>query len=233
SLQADSLTSLLSQLDGYTGVYANGKSFTVQTAGLAVQTLTPSATSQMETILYDPTALFILFIVAAICIYLELAHPGAIVPGVVGSIALVVFLIGAIGISPNWAGLALMLLAIPLLAVDVHAPTHGVLTVGALISLVAGAIIFFDTSSNVGQPPVNPAVIVGVVVGVGLVALLVLRAGIAARLRRVTTGVESYIGQTVTVIEPLAPRGKVTMRGEIWSARIAPNAKVAEPLPVG
>lgn len=233
SLQADSLTSLLSQLDGYTGVYANGTSFTVQTAGLAVQTLTPSATSQIETILYDPTALFILFIVAAICIYLELAHPGAIVPGVVGSIALVVFLIGAIGISPNWAGLALMLLAIPLLAVDVHAPTHGVLTVGALISLVAGAIIFFDTSSNVGQPPVNPAVIVGVVVGVGLVALLVLRAGIAARLRRVTTGVESYIGQTVTVIEPLAPRGKVMMRGEIWSARIAPNAKVAEPLPIG
>ena len=233
SMQADSLTSLLSQLDGYTSVYANGDAFTVQTAGLAVRTLTPSATSQIETVPYDPTALFILFIIAAICIYLELAHPGAIVPGVVGSIALVVFLIGAIGISPNWGGLALMLLAIPLLAVDARAPTHGVLTVGALISLVAGAIIFFDTSPNIGQSPVNPAVIVGVAVGVGLVALLVLRYSVGAQLRRVTTGTESYIGRVVTVIEPLAPRGRVTLQGENWSARIAPTAKVAEPLPIG
>jgi membrane-bound serine protease (ClpP class) len=162
-----------------------------------------------------------------------LAHPGAIVPGVVGSMALIVFLIGAIGISPNWGGLALMLLAIPLLAVDARAPTHGVLTLGALVSLVAGDIIFFDTSYNLGQPAVNPAVIVGVAVGVGLVALLVLRYGIAARLRRVTTGTESYIGRTVTVIEPLAPRGRVNLLGEIWSARIAPEAKVAEPLPIG
>ena len=205
----------------------------MQTAGLAVRTLTPSATSQIETVLYDPTALFILFIIAAICIYLELAHPGAIVPGVVGSIALVVFLIGAIGISPNWGGLALMLLAIPLLAVDARAQTHGVLTVGALISLVAGAIIFFDTSPNIGQSPVNPAVIVGVAVGVGLVALLVLRYSVGAQLRRVTTGTESYIGRVVTVIEPLAPRGRVTLQGENWSARIAPTAKVAEPLPIG
>ncbi|HEX8728642.1 MAG TPA: NfeD family protein [Ktedonobacterales bacterium] len=233
SMQADSLTALLSQLDGYSGAYSNGTSFTVQTAGLAVQTLTPSATSQIETVLYDPTALFILFIVAAICIYLELAHPGAIVPGVVGSIALVVFLIGAIGISPNWGGLALMVLAIPLLAVDARAPTHGVLTLGALVSLVAGAIIFFDTSPNIGQAPVDPAVIIGVAVGVGLVALLVLRYGIAARLRRVTTGTESYIGQRVTVIEPLAPRGRVNLLGENWNARIAPGAKVAEPLPIG
>jgi membrane-bound serine protease (ClpP class) len=233
SLQADSLSALLGQLDGYSGVYASGATFTVQTAGLAVQTLQPSFASDIETVLFDPTVLFILFIVAAICIYLELAHPGATVPGVVGAIALVVFLIGAVGITPNWGGLALMLLAILLLAVDTRAPTHGVLTVGALISLVAGALIFFDTGSNVGAATVNPAAIVGVTVGVGLVALLVLRFSIGAQLRRVTTGKESYIGQVVTVIEPLAPQGRVNLLGENWSATLTARAGDAGPLPVG
>ena len=233
SLQADSLSALLSQLDGYTGSYANGDTFTLHTTGQAVQMLQPSVASDVETVLFDPTVLFILFIVAAICIYLELAHPGAIVPGVVGAITLVIFLIGAVGISPNWGGLALMLLAVLLLAVDTRAPTHGVLTVGALISLVAGALIFFDTGSNVGAATVNPSVIVGVTAGVGLVALLVLRYSVGAQLRRVTTGKESYIGQTVTVIEPLAPTGRVNLLGENWSARLSPTAKVAEPVPAG
>ncbi len=233
TMQADSLTTLLSQLDGYTGVYSNGNSFTLQTAGLSVQTLAPSFASDVETFLFDPTVLFILFIVAAVCIYLELAHPGATVPGVVGAIALIIFLIGAVGIDPNWGGLALMLLAVLLLGIDTRAPTHGVLTLGALVSLVAGAIIFFDTGSNVGAAQVNPAVIVGVAVGVGLIALLVLRYSVGAQLRRVTTGKESYIGKTVTVIEPLAPTGRVDLLGENWSARLSPTAKIAEPLPIG
>ncbi|HET9110136.1 MAG TPA: NfeD family protein [Ktedonobacterales bacterium] len=233
SLQADSLSALLGQLDGYTGVYANGDTFTLRTAGLAILALQPSVASEIETVLFDPTVLFILFVVAAICIYLELAHPGATVPGVVGAIALVTFLIGSVGISPNWGGLALMLLAVLLLAVDTRAPTHGALTLGALISLVAGALIFFDTGSNVGAATVNPSVIVGVTAGVGLVALLVLRYSVGAQLRRVTTGKESYVGQTVTVIEPLAPVGRVSLLGENWSARLSSAAKVAEPVPVG
>lgn len=233
SLQASSLSALLSQLDGYSGAYANGDSFTTHTAGLSVETLQTSFASQVETALFDPTVLFILFIVAAICIYLELAHPGATVPGVVGAITLVVFLIGAVGISPNWGGLALMILAVLLLAVDTRAPTHGVLTVGALVSLVAGAIIFFDTGSNPGAAQVNPFVIVGVACGVGLIALLVLRYSIGAQMRRVTTGKESYIGQAVTVIEPLTPIGRVSLLGENWTAKLAPTVSGAESLPIG
>jgi membrane-bound serine protease (ClpP class) len=233
SLQADSLSALLGQLDGYTGVYSSGDSFTVQTAGLAVETLQPSIASVIETFLFDPTVLFILFVIAAICIYLELAHPGATVPGVIGAITLVIFLIGAVGISTNWGGLALMFLAILLLGIDTRAPTHGVLTVGALVSLVVGALIFFDTGSNVGAATVNLAVIVGVTAGVGLVALLVLRYSIGAQRRRVTTGTESYIGQVVTVIEPLAPVGRVNLLGENWIAKLSPKASEAGPLPAG
>jgi membrane-bound serine protease (ClpP class) len=231
SLQAPSLDVLLSQMEGYNAVYSNGQSFTLNLAGLPTQTLAPSVANTLETYLFDPNVLFILFIVAAICIYLELAHPGVIVPGVVGSLALVIFLIGALGISPNWGGLALMLLAILLLAIDTRTPTHGVLTFGGLISLVAGALIFFDTGANPGQQGVNPYIVFGFAAGVGLIALLVLRAVIAAQLRRVTTGIESYRGQIVTVIEPVAPQGRVSLKGENWVALLAGPKEL--PLPVG
>jgi membrane-bound serine protease (ClpP class) len=231
TLQASSLTDLLARLENVTGVYSSGDLFTLNLAGLPTQTLQPSLANGVEAFLFDPTVLFILFVIAAICIYLELAHPGAIVPGVVGALTLAVFLIGSTGISPNWGGLALMLLAIVLLAIDTRAPTHGVLTVGALISLVAGALIFFDTGPNPGAQGVNPYVVVGVTLGVGLVALLVLRAIVSAQMRRVTTGTESYVGKVVTVIEPVAPAGRVTLQGENWSAKLAqPDTP---PLPVG
>jgi membrane-bound serine protease (ClpP class) len=231
TLQAPSLASLLAQLEGFNGVYANGDTFTLSLAGLPTQTLQPSLANTLETFLFDPTVLFLLFVIAAICIYLELAHPGAIVPGVIGALTLVVFLIGALSISPNWGGLALMLLAIVLLVIDTRTPTHGVLTVGALISLVAGALIFFDTGPNPGAQGVNPYVVIGVAMGVGLIALLVLRAIVSAQMRRVTTGKESYIGQIVTVIEPIAPKGRVSLQGENWAASL--ESPDAPPLPVG
>ncbi len=231
TLQAASLANLLARLDGYSGVYANGAPFTLGLAGLPTQTLQPSLANNLETFLFDPTVLFILFVIAAICIYLELAHPGAIVPGVIGALTLVVFIIGSLNISPNWGGLALMLLAVALLAIDTRAPTHGVLTIGALISLVAGSLIFFDTGPNPGAQGVNIYVIIGVTLGVGLIALLVLRFIIAAQMRRVTTGTESYIGQIVTVVEPVAPIGRVSLQGENWAAKL--DSPAAAPLPAG
>lgn len=233
SMQAPSLTALISQLDGYTGAYATGAPFTVQTSGLPVVTLQPSFANDLEAFLFDPTVLFVIFMVAATCIYLELAHPGAIIPGVIGAFTLIVFIVGSLGINPNWGGLALMILAILLLGVDTRAPTHGVLTLGALVSLIVGAVIYFDTGSNPGAPGVNLSVIIGVAAGLGLIALLVLRYSVGAQLRRVTTGKESYVGQVVTVIEPLAPTGRVSLLGENWSAKLSPKAATDTALPIG
>ena len=112
----------------------------------------PAFANRVQGFLADPTVLFLLFVLATTCLYIELAHPGAIVPGVIGALALILFLFSAGSIQPNWAGLALMLLAIVLLAIDVRAPTHGFLTVSALVSLVIGALIFFDTGSHPEGP---------------------------------------------------------------------------------
>src|SRR5262249_28026343 len=161
---------------------------------------------QIQTVLYNPTVLFILFIVAALCIYLELAHPGAIVPGTIGAIALVLFLFSAGALNPNWIGLALMLLAILLLAVDVRAPTHGVLPAPGLICLVVGSLIFFDSRTEQGVPGVNLVVVVGFAIGMGLCSLAVISSAIRSKIGPKISGSEGLLGQTATVVEPLAPQ---------------------------
>lgn len=228
NLSAPALSDLLSRIDSQSVTLSNGTTTTLNLAGLPVEPLDPTLRDQIDAVLLDPNVLFLIFIIAAVCIYLELAHPGAIVPGTVGGIALLVFLYGAGSLSPNWAGLALMLLAIILLAVDVRAPTHGVLTVGALISLVAGSLIFFNTGP--ADQAVNPWIVVGVAVSVGVLAVVVLRYALMARRGKVDTGREALIGQVATVIVPLAPDGRVRVLGEDWSATlVAPGKAGAMP----
>ncbi|MFI5274940.1 MAG: nodulation protein NfeD [Ktedonobacterales bacterium] len=220
NLGAATQADLLQQLDGMTITLATGSVVTLHTAGLATEAIQPSLANQLESVFLDPNLLFILFIVAAICIYLELSHPGAIVPGTIGAITLVVFLFGAGTLDPNWTGLVLMLLAIVLLAVDVRVPTHGVLTLGALICLVVGSLIFFDSHTAEGQPGVSPLLIGGAAAGVGLVSLIVISYVIRSQHWKITTGVRGLIGQTATVLDPLVPEGRVRVLGEDWAARL-------------
>ncbi len=181
----------------------------------------PALANRVQGFLADPTVLFLLFVVASACLYVELSHPGAIVPGVIGALALILFLFSAGSIQPNWAGLALMLLAIVLLAIDVRAPTHGFLTASALVSLVIGALIFFDTGSSPEGQGLNPWALAGAVVALGAISMTILSFAIRAQRLPVTTGVEGMIGQVATVIVPLAPTGRVRVRGENWAARLA------------
>src|SRR5215469_384522 len=93
---------------------------------LLLDQLSLTVVGSPQSFIADPNVLFILFGLAAVCIFLELSHPGATVPGTVGAIALIIFLIGASFLNPNWAGLILMILAVLLLAIDVRLPTHGI-----------------------------------------------------------------------------------------------------------
>ncbi len=234
NLGAESRDDLLQKLDGYLGHFSSGAAFTLHTAGLSANELQPTLANQLETLLFDPTLLFILFIIAAICIYLELAHPGAIVPGTIGALVLLLFLFGSQSINPNWTGLLLMLLAIVLLAFDVRVPTHGVLTVGALVALVAGSLIFFDSGTQTGGAGVSPLVVLGAAGAVGLCSLFVILYAVRSKTGPKISGADGLLRQTATVIEPLGPGdapGRVRVFGEDWSARLnfkaaASNARI-------
>jgi membrane-bound serine protease (ClpP class) len=178
-------------------------------------------------LLLDPNIIFLLFIIAMIGIFLEVSHPGAILPGVVGAIALLLFVFGAISLSPNWAGLVLMALAFVLLVLDIKLPAHGILTVGAAISLIIGALLFFNSGGPHQGSQVNPILVYAMGGLVGLVGLYVVTLIVRTRRRAVKTGAEGMIGAIVLTSTPLQPVGRVMFKGEDWTAILDdPSASV-------
>src|SRR6266487_835881 len=226
-LQATSLSELLNQVDGRSVALASGRAVTLQTAGAAVQDINSSPVDTLYSLLLDPNVIFLLFIVAMIGIFVEVSHPGAILPGVAGSIALLLFLFAAGSLSPNWAGLALMVLAFVLLILDVKLTTHGVLTAGAVISLIFGALLFFNSGGPYQGPQINPILVFAMGGLVGLVGIYVVTMIVRTRRQPVNTGMEGMIGATVITSTPLQPVGRVKYKGEDWEAILdEPSASV-------
>jgi membrane-bound serine protease (ClpP class) len=218
-LEANSLTDLLTKVDGKSVQLLSG-SVTLHTAGDTVQMVQPSLFDNVYGFLLDPNVIFLLFILAMIGIYLEISHPGAILPGTVGAIALLLFLFGIGTLSLNWAGLGLMVLAFALLVLDVRLPTHGILTVGAMISLIFGALLFFNSGGPYGGPQVDPLLVYIMAGLMGLISFTLITFIVRAQRRPVTTGVEGMIGAKVTAITPLLPEGRVSYGGENWAAML-------------
>jgi membrane-bound serine protease (ClpP class) len=228
-LQASSLNDLLNKVNGRTVTLASGRSVTLQTAGDTLQDINAGPVDTLYSLLLDPNVIFLLFIVAMIGIFVEVSHPGAILPGVTGAIALLLFLFGVGSLSPNWAGLALMGLAFLLLILDTRLPTHGVLTVGAVISLIFGALLFFNSGGPYQGPQVNPILVFGMGGLIGLVGLYIVTVLVRTRRQPVTTGMESMIGATAIASTPLLPEGRVNYQGEDWSAVLDNSATSIDP----
>jgi membrane-bound serine protease (ClpP class) len=219
-LEASSLGSLLNQVNGRAVTLMDGHTVTLQTSGADIQMLNQSIADSLYGFLLDPNVVFLLFVLAMIGIYLEISHPGAILPGTVGGIALLLFLLGAGSLSPNWIGLGLMMLSFVFLVLDLRLPTHGVLTVGAVISLVTGALLFFNSGGPYNGPQVNLWVVVSMAGVIALISFALITIVVRAQHKPVTTGVEGMIGARATALTPLIPEGRVRYGGEDWAATL-------------
>ena len=111
-----------------------------------------------------------------------------------------------------------MVLAFALLVLDVRLPTHGVLTVGAIVSLIFGALLFFNSGGPYGGPQVNPIVVYSMAGLIGLISFTLIAVIVRTQHRPVTTGVEGMIGARATALTPLLPEGRVSYGGEDWAA---------------
>lgn len=178
--------------------------------------------------LVNPNVAFMLLMLGGIGIYLELSHPGAIVPGVVGAIALVLFLVASATLPINLVGLLLIGIAFVFLVLDVRLPSHGALTIGALISLVLGALLAFNDTGVPGAASLNPLVLAAMTLFVAAISGTVLLGVIRSHRLPVTTGKEAMIGQIATVTESLTPTGRVMLQGEDWAAKnfLAPGEQI-------
>lgn len=209
---AQDIPDLLRQLDGRTV-----EDRTLRTAGAQVVEIPMLFRERLFQRLWRPEVLFILMLIAIYGIIGELSNPGSIFPGVVGAIALILVLYMAAVLPINMAGVALILLAIILFIADVFAPSHGILTVGGVVSLLLGAMMLFK-----GAEPGFRLSLTYVIPGVALTTAFfvwVVAAGLRAQWLPVRVGRESMIGLRTTALTRIDPQGgKVFVEGEYWTA---------------
>src|SRR5437588_12547742 len=161
--------------------------------------------------------MFILMLVAIYGIIGELTTPGAILPGVVGAVALVLVLYLAAILPVNVTGLALIALALMLFIFDVYATTHGVLTVGGIIAFLIGSLMLFNRADPLYRLSLNYIIPATLVTAAFFV--FVIGKGLRAQLLPVKVGAQILIGKTVTALTPVDSRsGWIFVEGEYWNA---------------
>lgn len=212
---ATNRTDLFRQLEGRTVMTASGTRI-MHTAGAPVIEEPLNQLEDFLLFLFNPNIALILGAIAFYGLVAEATTPGAILPGVTGSIALILSLYSMTALSVNAAGGALLILAFTLFVVDVVATTHGVLTVGGIIAFVFGSLMLFNGSPTGMQ--VSLSVILTLAGVTSLFTLGIVGAAIRTRRRAAGSGPETLIGQVGEARSDLNPGGDVFVDGALWSA---------------
>src|SRR6476646_2831052 len=211
------LTALLDKINGM-GTRGT-KHLVMHTANAEIDHQSMPLTLELLNILIDPNLLFLLFLAGIGGIAYEVFHPGVILPGTLGGIALILALFGFSVVPINLAGAALIVFGVALLAVEGWVTSHGLIGISGVLALCAGGLMLFRTpGSGVGVDPVL-VIAIGIIFGGGL-AFIATKV-VAARHQPVGVygaGAAGLLGQRAVVRVPLRPRGQVFLRGELWEA---------------
>jgi membrane-bound serine protease (ClpP class) len=216
---APSLPALLRQLDGYRTKDPQRR-FTLHLAGAQITTVSPGFFTRFLNTLIDPNLIAILFLAGIAGLVFEVLHPGVVLPGAIGAVSLTIALFGFSILPVSWAGLALVVLGVALLVIDLHATTHGALTIAGLICLGVGLPLLF---SNAPEPyHVNTTLVVGIGLAIAAFWVFVTSKGIAARRQPVKTGPQTLVGTSGEVRE----LGLVFAGGELWRAHASDGTQL-------
>jgi membrane-bound serine protease (ClpP class) len=223
---AKDMTDLQQQLNGR---MIEGKE--LKTAHAEIVEIAMSTSERIFQAVWRPEVMFILMLVAIYGIIGELSSPGAILPGVVGVIALLLVLYMAAILPINVTGLILIALALALLVFDLFAPTHGVLTVGGIVAFLIGSLMLFDRGDPLFR--LSLAYIIPATIITALFFAFVLAKGLRAQLLPSKTGRETLLGKTVEAFTPIDSfGGKVFLEGEYWNAVSDTPVKEGDPVEV-
>jgi membrane-bound serine protease (ClpP class) len=174
--------------------------------------------------LFDPTVAYLLLVIGLYALVVELAHPGAIVPGIAGVACLGLALVGLATLPINWIGLVLIVGGLTLVALDLKTTTHGGLALAGIVCLVIGSLWLYRRSANGAPAPTDVTVALPVVAAVAAagVALALTLMGVAAGVRRLPAALslEHLTGARGTTRTALNPEGVVHVQGQLWSARV-------------
>ncbi|HET9446552.1 MAG TPA: nodulation protein NfeD [Steroidobacteraceae bacterium] len=209
---------LLQQIDGRR-VQAAGGEKVLATQALQIERIEPDWRTRVLAVLTNPNVAYLLMLAGIYGLLLEGYNPGAILPGVVGAISLLLALYAFQVLPVNYAGLGLMILGLGLMTAEAFAPSFGVLGLGGIVAFVVGSIILLDTSVPGFQ--VARALIGGVALTGGVVFLLTAGFLVRARRQKVATGSEQLLRETAVALEDFEHTGMVRLHGEIWRAHSA------------
>ncbi len=212
---ANDINDLLAKIDGKK-IKTKDITVVLKTKNIQQQLYTMDWKEKILNYFADPQMVFFLFIIAVVGIGFEMKNPGMIVPGVIGAIALFLFLLAIKVLPINFAGLTFIILAIILFILELKFTSYGLLTLAGIISFVIGSMILFDSPLPGGQIPLTS--IITVLVVLLLFIFVVVRAVIKVHTQKTVTGVEGMIGKKGIATRDFSGKGTVEVHGELWSA---------------
>ena len=224
---APDIPDLLRQLDGRTITRFDGTTVVLRTRDAAIVAIEMSLRQRVLSAVAHPNVAYLLLSLGTLALTIELWSPGAILPGVVGGVALLLAFFAFSVLPVNAAGLLLILFGLLLLVLEIKVTSYGLLTVGGLVSLVFGSMILMD--STLPELQLSLEVVLPVVLGFAAIAMFLVRLAVAAQRQPPATGEAAMVGEPGEALTALAPErvGQVAAHGEIW------NATAGESIPEG
>jgi membrane-bound serine protease (ClpP class) len=214
-LVADDLPGLLKEIDGRE-VKLQSRSVQMQTEGTVLRTVEPDWRTDLLSLLTNPNVAYLLMLIGIYGLLLEGYNPGAIVPGVVGAICLLLALFAFQVLSVNYAGLALIALGVVLIVAETFVPSFGALGLGGIIAFVIGSVMLLDDE----VPGFGIAwQVIGMMAFAGaLVLLAIVSFAVRARRRPIVSGAEGLLNERAEALQSFEGRGSVRVHGETWDA---------------
>jgi membrane-bound serine protease (ClpP class) len=213
---ATSDQNLLQQMQGKTIKRFDGKTITLNLEGETIRQFDMTLKQRILAFIMDPNIAFILLAVGALALYAEFNHPGAVVPGTVG-IVFILLAVFALNLLPTrFAAVILILASFALFALEAKFATHGVLAIGGMATMILGGLLLVD--APIPELRVHLLTALAVSVPLGGITVFLMSIALKARANKVTTGAQGLVGEVGIAQTSLSPRGKVFVHGELWDA---------------
>jgi membrane-bound serine protease (ClpP class) len=216
-LIADDFDDLLEKLDGREIRRFDGSNLVLELASPVIVHVEPTFAERLFSVLANPNIAYLLMALGGLGLYVEITHPGGILPGVVGVVFMLLGLYSISVLPVSWAGVALIFVALMLFVLEVKVSSYGMLTVGGLICFVLGSLMLFE--SPIPDMRVSLGVVVPTALVIAGVTGFLLSRVLKAHSMQVVTGEEGMVGKVGKALTAIAPEGKVLVHGEYWDAR--------------
>jgi len=216
---------IIEQYDGKEIRRFDDRPVKLQLRGATIQNFEMTTRQRILSRVLDPNLALILALAGLLGLYVEITHPGLIAPGIIGAISLILALFAFNMLPVNWAGAALIVLAIALFVLEATVTSHGLLAIGGIIAMIAGGLMLVE--GPIPQLRVRLSTTLGVTIPVAVITIVLVRLVYLSHRRKSSVGEEGMIGEAGVAKTDIHKQGKVLVHGEYW------NAFSERPIPAG